>query len=191
MLNESLFLVFENWRLEEFLKTNPLIKLRNHGRLCSKIVFSVSIYPNNTTDLATPFFISQINYSSKYLINNTFYVCYYYNNDIISVKTQIDAATLKFDDVTLKIDDPSLNFGDATLNFGDATLNFDDATLNFDDASLNFDDTTLNFDDATLNFGDQTLNFGDRTLNFDDATLNFGDQSLNLDRLICFTSITN
>ena len=170
MLNESLLLVFENWRLIELLKRNYTIKLRNYGSLYSKAVFLVSKYPNNTTDLATAFFKSQNNYSYKYILNSTYNARYYYNNDIISYKKQFDDQTLQYDDVTRQ-------FGDATLQFDDQTLQFGDATLQFDDVTLQFNDQTLQYDDATLQYDDQTVQFNDATVQFD--------------RLVCFTSITN
>ena len=170
MLNESLLLVFENWRLIELLKRNYTIKLRNYGSLYSKAVFLVSKYPNNTTDLATAFFKSQNNYSYKYILNSTYNARYYYNNDIISYKKQFDDQTLQYDDVTRQ--------------FGDATLKIDDVTLKIDDATLKNDDVTLKFSDVTLKFDDATGQFDDATRQFDDVTLKF-------DRLVCFTSITN
>ena len=196
----------------ELLKRNYTIKLRNYGSLYSKAVFLVSKYPNNTTDLATAFFKSQNNYSYKYILNSTYNARYYYNNDIISYKKQIDAATLKFDDPTLKIgdatlqfddvtlqyddqtlqfDDVTLQFGDQTLQFGDATLQFGDQTLQFDDQTLQFGDATLQFDDVTLQFNDQTLQYDDATLQYDDQTVQFNDATVQFDRLVCFTSITN
>jgi len=181
---ESLILVFENWRLKTYLKRDQSIKLRNYGRHLSKAVFLVSKYPNNITDLATAFFKSQTNSFSKYILNSTYNVCYYYNTDFSSVKTQIDASTLQFDDQTRQYDDATRQFGDVTRQYDDATLQFDDQTRQYDDATRQYDDATRQYDDATRQFGDVTRQFGDVTRQFDDATRQF-------DRLVCFTSITN
>jgi len=195
---ESLILVFENWRLKTYLKRDQSIKLRNYGRHLSKAVFLVSKYPNNTTDLATAFFKSQTNSFSKYILNSTYNVCYYYNTDFSSYKKQIyvtykqfDGATLKNDDVSLKTDDASLKIDDATLKNDDASLKIDDVTLKNDDVTLKNDDVTLKIDDVTLKIDDVSLKNDDATLKIDDITLKNDDASLKIDRLTAFPSITN
>ena len=198
MLNESLILVFENWRLNEFLKTNHSIKLRNYGRLRSKVVFSVSIYPNNTTDLATAFFISETNSLSKYILNSTYNVCYYYNSDFISLKKHYLYASKQFDDATLLIGDATVLLDEATVLLDDQGALLDDVIVLLDDWGVFLDDATVLIDDqgvllddATVLLDDQGVLIDHRGAFLDDQGVLIDDRGVLLDRLVCFTSITN